>query len=309
MLAPIHFLVDQMIPIELLIAQTINGLVYASILFLVSSGLTMIYGIMNILNLAHGSLYMLGAYFAITIIMKLAGGSPWGYLAAFILAPTAVMAVGAAIEVGLLKPIYGKPEEYQLLLTFGLILIFDEVVKLIWGPAYINFPNPGRFLGSIEVAGFEFPVYRLLLIALGFSVAWLLWFLLSKTTLGKKMRAAAADREIVSALGVSVPLLFTGAFMLGSFLSGLGGVAAGPLYTASPGMGIDIIVNSFAVIVIGGMGSILGALVGSLIVGLTRAYAIVIYPAIELALVYLIMVIVLLVRPVGLFGKPEEVRR
>ncbi len=293
----------------LILVQTFNGLVYSSILFLVSSGLTLIYGIMRVLNLAHGSLYMVGAYLGITVVLYLMSGTPLGYLLAFLAVPPLTGLLGAALERGLIRRTYEMGEEYQLLLTFGLILIFDDLVKMIWGPAYINFPDPNAFLGGFRFGEYKIPVYHILLIALGFSVFLVLWAFFSKTFTGKVMRAAAQDSEVVEAMGVDVSKIFVYSFFLGSLLSGLGGISAGPLYTASPGMGTDIIVYSFAVIVIGGMGSVPGALAGSLIVGVFRSLAIAFYPQMEIVVVFVIMALVLLVKPTGLFGAPEFERR
>ncbi len=295
--------------VGLLAAQVFNGLVYSSILFLVSSGLTLIYGIMNVLNLAHGSLYMLGAYLGITIVVYALGGTPLAYLVAFLLVPPMVGLVGALLERTLIRRTYPMGEEYQLLLTFGLILVFDDLVKMVWGAAYINFPDPNSFLGGLRFGVYTLPLYHVILIVLGFAVFLGLWTFFSRTFTGKVMRAAAMDREIVEAMGVDVNRVFVSSFFLGSLLSGLGGISAGPLYTASPGMGTDIIVYSFAVIVIGGMGSIGGAMAGSLIVGVLRSLAISFYPQLEIVIVFVIMAAVLLMKPTGLFGRPEFERR
>jgi len=284
-----------------IVAQTIDTLFYASILFLVASGLSLIYGIMRILNLAHGAFYMLGAYISYTVAMLWLGPSAVSFVAGFALAALVLAALGAAIERGVIRPFYSKPSELQLLITFALMIIFDDVVKMIWGPEYKSFTSLPW--GHIRVGSYTVPVYTLVVIVAGFATAVALWWFFSKTTMGKQMRAAAYNSEIAAALGMNTDLLFVSAFALGAALSGFAGAMASPILTAYPGMGTEAIILSFAVIVIGGMGSILGSLVGSLIVAVSRTIMIMVYPLLEIALIYIVMVIVLLVKPVGLFGK------
>jgi branched-chain amino acid transport system permease protein len=296
-----------MLETDYLLVQLVNTFFYASILFLIASGLSLIYGIMRILNLAHGALYMLGAYIAYTVVMTWLGPSPASFVLGFAASCLALLGIGVAVERLVIKPIYGKPEELQLLLTFALILVLDDVVKIVWGPEYKAFTVlPG---GSVGVGRYSVPAYMLWVIALGLAVAAGLWYFFSRTTLGKQMRAAAYNPEVAATLGMNTDKLFALAFGLGSALSGLAGAAAAPILTAYPGMGTDAIVMSFAVIVIGGMGSILGSLVGSMVVAAARTLMVNLYPVLEVALVYMVMAAILLVRPVGLFGREEVERR
>ena len=294
-------------PAEVL-AQTVNGLFYAAILFLMASGLNVIFGVLGILNLAHGSFYMVGAYIAYTVMIIALGSVGWGSFAAAAVAAAVVVAVlGVAVERGLLRPLYGKREELQLLLTFGLILIFDDLVKMIWGPQYLGFPRlPG---GSFKVGAHEIPHFSIFAIIVGFAVAGLLHYFFNNTITGKRITAAAYDKDTAAALGINVDRLMVLTFALGSALAGLSGAVAGPLYSAQPGMGLEVIIHSFAVIVIGGMGSILGALVGSVIIGLSRSAMYILYPRLDIVLIYVIMILVLLFKPAGLFGRQEVVRR
>ncbi len=289
------------------VVQLINGSFYASILFLTAVGLNVIFGILGILNLAHGSFYMLGAYIAYTI-MVLALGVSWGsLLAASIAAFVTLALIGVAVERGLIKPLYNRPEEHQLLLTFGLILVFDDLVKMIWGPEYKSFPRvPG---GQVVIGTHRVPVFDFVVIVVAFAVAWALERFFKGTITGKRMRAVGYDKEVASALGIDAVKYMALAFALGSGLAGLAGAVAGPLYTAQPGMGLDIIIYSFAVIVIGGAGSIIGSLVGAYIVGLSRSIMYIIYPRLDIALIYIIMILVLLVKPEGLFARVEVERR
>jgi len=288
-------------------SQLVNGLFYAAVLFLVASGLNVIFGILGILNLAHGSFYMLGAYIAYTVMVLALGVSWTGFIAALLAAAAAVALVGVLVERGLLRPLYTRPPEHQLLLTFGLILVFDDLVKIIWGPTYLSFPRtPG---GGVELGGFTITTYMITVILLALAVAWGLHYFFTRTITGKRMRAAAYNREEAAALGINVDALMVAAFALGSALAGAAGAIAGPLYSAQPGMGLEVIIHSFAVIVIGGMGSIVGALVGSLIVGLSRSVMYMVYPVLDIVIIYAIMVAVLLVRPQGLFGREEVIRK
>jgi len=289
------------------IAQLFNALYYASILFLISSGLSLIYGIMRILNLAHGALYMLGAYVTYTVVVEWLGINPFSMVLAFISSILVVGGVGMFIERVLLKKLYNKPEDLQLLLTFALIFILDDIVKMIWGAQYKAFPVIPGF--SIDVMGFKIPVYLISATALGLLVGFVLHWFFTGTTYGRMIRAAAYNPEVASTLGINVDRIFTISFGLGAALAGLAGGVAVPLYTASPGMGGDAIVYSFAVIVIGGMGSILGAFVGSLIIGLIRVLMALVFPVFEIALVYMVMAAVLLFRPRGLFGREVRGRK
>lgn len=293
--------------IDLIIVQIINAIFYASILFLISSGLSLIYGIMRILNLSHGALYMLGAYVAYTTVVMWLGISWFSMVIGFIFSCIILAMFGLFMERIFIKPLYDKPEELQLLLTFAFILILDDVVKIIWGAQYRAFPTiPGE---SIPIGEFRLPIYFIGTILLSLMVGVWLWWFFNKTIIGKQLKASAYNSEIASALGINTDKVYILAFSLGAALSGLAGAVAVPLYTASPGMGGDAIVLSFAVIVIGGMGSISGAFIGSLIVGFSRIFMAILYPVLEIALIYVIMAIVLLIKPTGLFGMREVERK
>ncbi len=295
-----------MVDAGFLVAQLVNALFYSSILFMVASGLSLIFGITRILNLAHGAFYMLGAYIMYTVMAALPRGGVSAVLG--ILAAGAGLAiVGFIVEAGLLRRVYNKPEEVQLLLTFALILVMDDLVKIIWGPEYKSLTTLPW--GSVSVGEYTIPVYHLVVIIVALASALGLWMLFTRTNIGKRIRASASYPEVAEALGVNTRMMFMATFMLGSALAGVSGALAGPVLTAYPGMGTEAIVLSFAIIVIGGMGSILGALVGALIVGFSRTIMAVTYPVMEVALIYIVMAVVLLVKPTGLFGGREVERR
>jgi branched-chain amino acid transport system permease protein len=283
--------------------QFLNGLTYAMFLFLITSGLSLIFGVLGVLNFAHGSLYMLGAYFCYTFTAFFSHvvGNFW---IAILLSPLVVAIVGLLMEVFSLRPLYDREEFYQLLLTYGFILVFDDVVKLIWGVRYKAISHPEVLSGSVSFWGRPFPVYNLFVICFVAAVGLLLWLLIYRTKVGSIIRASALDREMTNALGINVSLWFTIVFFIGSFLGGLGGALAGPVFSASPRMASDYIIASFIVIVIGGMGSLPGSFLGSLIIGQVESFGILILPEFELVFIYILMAIVLIIRPWGLFGKP-----
>lgn len=285
---------------QLIVAQLLTGLASASSLFLVASGLSIIFGVTRIVNFAHGAFYMLGAYIAFTLTDRFAGALGfWGGLLA---AAVAVAILGALFEVLLLRRIYRAPELFQLLATFGATLVVEDVVLLIWGPEDMVGPRAPGLAGAVMVLGKRIPAYDLFLIALGPTVLGLLWLVLHRTRWGVLVRAATEDRDMVAALGVNQKWLFTGVFALGTFLAGLGGALQVPRAAVSHAMDLAVIVEVFVVVVIGGLGSIGGAFVAAIIVGLLNAFGILILPKISLVLVFLVMAIVLVVRPSGLFG-------
>lgn len=290
-----------------LIIQSLNGLATASSLFIIASGLTLVFGVTRIVNFAHGSLYMLGAYFAATLaprLMEFAYGSA-SFWAAIALSALAVGLIGALLEVTLLRRIYRAPELFQLLATFGVVLIIQDLVILGFGPQDILGPRAPNLRGSVEILGRRFPVYELFLIAAGPVVLCLLWLLLRRTRFGVLVRAATQDREMVGALGVNQAVLFTGTLFLGSMLAGLGGALQIPKVPANTGMDLGIIAEAFVVTVIGGMGSVPGAFLAALLIGQLQAFGILIFPKITLVIVFLLMAAVLVVRPNGLLGRPE----
>jgi branched-chain amino acid transport system permease protein len=299
----------------LLVEQTLNGLQFGVFLFLISAGLTLVFGIMNLVNLAHGSLYMMGAYYAFAF-NELTGSF---YLAIVLMIPAA-LATGVVLELVALRTLYDRDHLDQVLATFGLILFFNEVVRIFWGPENKRFDIPQSLTGQIEIIpGIPYPEYRIAIIAVGLAVAVFLYFLIARTRIGMLVRAGASNRAMVSALGVNVRLLYTVIFGLGAALAGLAGGMAGPLLTVGPGMGEGMLILAFVVIVIGGIGSIRGALVASIVVGivetlgrsslplflqtfLTRDEAQTAGPALASMLIYLLMAVVLAVKPAGLFA-------
>ena len=284
--------------LDQILYQGLVGLGIAMYVWLVAAGLTLIFGVLGVLNFAHGSLYMLGAYLSYTAV-GLWGMNFWVGLA---LAPLAVAAVGGVMERFFLRRVYHLDHTYQLLLTFAFLLILADTVKWIWGPIYQSAPVPAVLRGAVTVFGRPFPSYSLFIIALGPAVAAGLWLLLDRTWWGRTVRAAAADRETAGAIGINVPLLYTGVFMFGSWLGALGGALGIPIRTVSPGMAEDYIVQAFAVAVIGGLGNLRGAFVGAILIGLVNAYGHAYLPQLELVFMYLLMAVVLILRPQGLFA-------
>jgi len=299
----------------LVFEQLLNGLQYGVMLFLMAAGLTLVFGIMNLVNLAHGSLYMIGAYFAVALIA-------WtgNYLVGVALALLATLVVGMLVEVIALRALYDRDHLDQVLATFGLILFFNELVSIIWGRGAQYASLPIWLQGHIDLfTGSRYPVYRASILLIGLLVALILWYVVTRTRLGMLIRAGASNRAMVGALGVNIKLLYTVVFGFGAALAGLAGLLAGPIYAVQPGMGELILIQVLVVIVIGGIGSIRGALVGAVIVGvvdtLGRAFlkpllgtmlsgpaAEAAGPALASMLIYLLMAVVLAVKPAGLFG-------
>jgi len=298
----------------LVLEQTLNGLQYGVMLFLMAAGLTLVFGIMNLVNLAHGSLYMVGAYLA-TALTERTGSFVLGVA----LALPATLLVGVVVEIVTLRTLYERDHLDQVLATFGLILFFNELVAMIWGRAAIFTSVPPFLSGHFRVLpGLPYPTYRAVIILVGVAVAVLLWVLVTRTRLGMRIRAGASNRTMIAALGVDIRLLYTLVFGLGAALAGLAGAMAGPVYSVQPGMGEGILIQVFVVIVIGGIGSIRGAIVGALVVGMAdtlgRAFlkpmlATMISPpaadkagpALASMSIYLLMAAVLFFRPEGLF--------
>ena len=277
----------------------LHGLAYAGLLFLVSAGLTLIFGMMNVLNFAHAAMYMLGAYFSYTIIMQLTGQ----FWMAMILCPLLLFIIGALIERFLLRRVHAFGHVPELLLTFGLAYIITELIKWHWG----NYPlavNIGGFLdGTVSIYGLIYPVYRIFIFACAVMVGTLMALILYKTRLGIILRASVNDSEMTNALGVNVPRVFMGVFAFGAALSGFAGVIAGPLLSTYPGMAHDILIDAFVVIVVGGFGSLGGAIIASLIIGELQSFGVLLFPKLSMALVYLLMAVVLIIKPSGLFGE------
>jgi len=285
-----------------LVGQVLSGLTAAMFLFIVASGLSLVFGVLRVLNFAHGSFYMLGAYLSwqVTQWIGVATGSFW---LAVLGAAAGVALLGGVIERLLLRHLYGKEDLYQLLLTYALVLILGDAAKLLWGTQQKAMPRPAGLTGSFEIAGAVVPHYNFFIIVLGPLLAAACWLLLSRTGTGRMIRAAAYDREMLAALGANVGRLYTLMFMAGAFLAGLGGALVTPVRSIVPGMDVDIIVEAFIVVVIGGLGSFWGTFLGALIFGQVLAFGILILPGFSIFAVFALMAAVLIVRPAGLLGR------
>ncbi|MGI8526578.1 MAG: branched-chain amino acid ABC transporter permease [Pseudolabrys sp.] len=299
----------------LFIEQCLNGLQFGLLLFLLAAGLTLVFGIMDLVNLAHGSLYMVGAYFAATF-------TAWtgNFVLGVMLALGATLLVGMAVEIIVMRRLYGRDHLDHVLATFGLILFFDEAVRLIWGPEGLSLPLPSWLNTSIPILpGISYSAYKLAIIVVTLSVAGFLYLLVMRTRLGMLIRAGASNREMVGALGVNIKLLFTLVFGLGAALAGLAGLMQAPILTVQIGMGENILILAFVITVIGGIGSIRGAFVAALLVGfidtlgrayfpdllrmvLTKETAATAAPALSSMLIYILMAVVLTLKPQGLFS-------
>jgi branched-chain amino acid transport system permease protein len=287
--------------------QFVTGLASASSLFLAASGLSIIFGVTRIVNFAHGAFYMLGAYVGFTITDRFSGA--YGFWGGILIAALLVAAIGTVIEVLLLRRIYDAPELFQLLATFGVTLAVEDLALLIWGPSDLLGPRAPGFRGAVNVFGLLFPTYDLLLIALGPLVLALLWLLFRRTTWGVLVRAATQDREMAAALGVNQKWLFTSVFALGVFLAALGGALELPREAVTHTMDLQVITEVFVVVVIGGLGSVLGTFLAAIIVSELNAFGILVFPKISIVLVFLVMAIVLTLRPWGLLGRAQTLIR
>jgi branched-chain amino acid transport system permease protein len=281
---------------EFLVAQLLNGLVYGVLLFLMAAGLSLIFGLMNVVSLAHGSFFMLGAFCGLSIAKFT--GSFW---LALLLAPIPVVAIGVVMELVFMRPLYRRGHMDQVLLTFGFTFVFFDLVQMVWGRVILQLPAPASLQGVTQIGLGVFSTYRLFLIGFGFAIALLLWLFLERSRLGAMVRAGVDDAAMAAGLGGNIPLLFTCIFGAGVALAALGGVA-GPVLGLYPGMDTEILIPAFIVIVIGGMGSLRGAFVGSLLIGIADTFGKAYFPSLALFLIYLVMAFVLLVRPQGLFG-------
>jgi branched-subunit amino acid ABC-type transport system permease component len=290
----------------IVLIQVLNSLFYASVLFLIAAGLSLIFGVMNIVNLAHGSLYAIGAYITAWLVgQAIAAGIGAGSALLLLLLPIGAIGValiGAVIEPTLLRPFYRRAEEYQLLVTFGLLLILEDAIRFVWGGLPLSADTVMDVLPAVSVLGLKYPAYNLFVIGIGAAAALLLWGFVYRTRFGVMLRATSQDRRMAAALGLDVGRVYVLAFAIGCFMAGLGGAIVVPSQAAVLGMGIDALILAFVVVVIGGLGSLKGALVGALIVAFVRTIGVQFFPEGELAILYLIAGFVLLVRPTGLFG-------
>ncbi len=289
----------------LILVQVMSGLSVGMFLFLVSVGMSLIFGVTRIVNLAHGSFYMVGAYVMVTLVEFLPE-HPLSFWGALLLAPFGVAALGGVIEMGLLRRIYHRDPLLQLILTFGLILVIGTLVLLAWGPDNKSVSRPEALAGSVRVFGQPFPSYYLVVLALAPVVAVGLWLIFYRTRWGMLIRAATVDREMLGALGVDVATLYTQVFLFGSWLAGFGGALSAPTVAVALGMDGDVLTTAFVVVVIGGLGSFAGTFISALLVGELQSFGILIFPSVSIVLLFLIMAVVLIVRPWGLLGHPEE---
>ena len=282
------------------VEQLLNALALAGLLFLVSAGLSLVFGVLRVVNFAHGVFYMLGAYLGFTAVKV--SGQFWLSL---IVVPPIVGVVGALLETWTLRFIYRRPPIYQLLLTFGLALILEESIRVLYGPTAMGVDPPGILQGPVELLGAIYPRYRLFLVVLSVTVGVAVWLFLQRTRAGLVIRAVAQNSEMADCLGADVARVRTLVFGAACALAGLGGVAAAPMTTAYLGMGISVIVDAFVVVVIGGLGSIPGSMAGSLIVGAAQTWGAFYLPETAMVIVYAVMGAILIFRPWGLFGEEE----
>jgi branched-subunit amino acid ABC-type transport system permease component len=292
-----------MADISLLFGQFLGGLTTAMFLFLIASGLSLVFGVMRVLNFAHGSFYMVGAYLAWQSVHWLSPMLQSFWLAA-LAAALGVALLGGIIERLLLRRIYGREELYQLLLTYALVLILGDAAKALWGTQQLSVSRPPALAGGIEILGTTLPVYNLFIMLVGVAIAVAGWLVLARSPAGRMVRAAALDREMLGALGANVGALYTGMFVVSSFLAGLSGALITPIQSIVPGMDVEIIVEAFIVVVIGGLGSFWGTFWGSIIYGQVLSFGILILPSFSLFSVFALMAVILIVRPWGLFGRP-----
>jgi branched-subunit amino acid ABC-type transport system permease component len=290
----------------LFLGQFRSGLTTAMFLFLIASGLSLIFGVLKIINFAHGSLYMFGAYIAWHIVHYLVGNSVLGFGFAVIVAASAVGLIGLVVERFFLRHMYKVEELYQLLFTYALVLIFGDAAKFIWGTQPVSVQRPAALAGYFEVAGVRMPHYDLMIVIIGFAIAYGFYILLTRTSWGRIIRAAALDREMLGALGTNVSMLYTGMFVLASFLAGLSGALVTPIKGVVPGMDIEIILDAFIVVVIGGLGSLWGTLLGSIIYGMVVSFGILVFPRFSIFAAFIMMAAVLIIRPWGLLGRPVK---
>lgn len=279
----------------------LHGLAYAGLLFLVSSGLTLVFGLMNVLNFAHAAFYMLGAYFSYSIF-RLTGQ----FWLSFLLCPFFLFILGALVERFLLRRVHRHGHLHELLLTFGVAYVITELVKFFWGNYALSIRLDGFLTESVSFFSIEYPVYRLFIITCALVVGLLMYLVIYKTRVGIIVRAAVDDSQMVDALGINVQFVFMIVFAVGAALSGFAGVIAGPLLTTYPGMASDILIDAFVVIVVGGFGSLGGAMLSSIIIGELQSFGVLLFPSLALALVYLLMAVVLILKPSGLFGVKQS---
>ena len=283
---------------ETFVIQFLHGLAYAMLLFLVSSGLTLVFGMMSVLNIAHASFYMLGAYFSYQMLKMV--GNFW---VALIVCPILVGFLGILMERFLLRQVHAAGHVQEFVITFGILFVINESVKWIWGTEPLPVPIPPALSGSVMLVGSIYPAYRLFILFFSLGVLALMAYILMKTRLGITVRAAVSDRDMVSALGTNTPFVFMLVMGIGSWLAGLAGVIAGPFISTYPGMALEILVDCFVVTVTGGLGSLLGAVVASFLIGQLSSFGILFIPRFAIVFPFLLMAVVLIIKPTGLFGE------
>jgi len=291
---------------DTVLIHALNALLYASVMFLIAGGLSLIYGVMRIVNLAHGNLFAFGAFVSAWAVGEVLAGAPAASVFLYALLPVGAVAaaiLGGVLEPTLLRPLYKRAEEYQLLITFGLQLILEDLMRLIWGPYPLSVSALYETLGSLTIGDSIYPTYNLVVIVIGAAAAAGLWAFIYRTQFGVVLRATSQNMRMASAMGVNVNRVYVQAFTLGCFMAGLAGAVVVPQQGAVLGMGVDALILAFVVVVIGGLGSLEGALIGALLVGVVRELGITFFPEIELAVLYLMAAVVILVRPAGLFGR------
>lgn len=289
---------------KFILVQTLSGISVGMVIFLIAVGLSLIFGALRVLNLAHGSLYMIGAYLSFWVA-SLMPDSDYSFWWTLLLAPLGAALFGGLLEVLLIRRIYQREHVDQFLLTFGLILVIGDLVKILWGVEFNMVQGPSELSGGLEIMGTRFPVYNLFLIGCGIVIYLALSLLMNFTSLGRTVRAMTYERNMVSALGINVPMTYTLVFMLGCWLAGVGGTLIAPIQAVRPGMDIDILIECFIVVVVGGLGSLSGAFVGALLFGILNAFGILLAPRLAIAFGFMLMIVVLVIRPWGLMGKPE----
>lgn len=282
------------------VSQGIHGLAYGMVLFLVASGLTLIFGMMGILNLAHASFFMLSAYFSYTVLQLT--GNFW---LALLIAPVAAAAIGVLVERFLLRKIHAYGHIGELILTLGVSLVILDGVKAFWGTENLPLPPPDILQGLVKFGGLEYPIYRLFVIGLALGVLAILTIILYKTRLGMVVRAAVSDAGMVNSLGINVPLVFMFVFGVGTWMAGIAGVAIAPILTVFPGLADQMGLDAFIVVVVGGFGSLAGAFIVSIIAGLLNAYGVQFVSTLAPVLMFIFMAVVLTIKPIGIFGERE----
>jgi branched-chain amino acid transport system permease protein len=285
--------------VDIIGAQLVNGVSYGLLLFIITCGLSLVFGILGVLNLAHGSLYMFGAYIAYSLTVTFTQS----FWMALLIAPIVVALLALVVERTLLRPTYHLGHLSQVLLTFGLAYVFHDMAKFIWGSNVLSITVPSIFSGSTQIFGQTFPIYRLVVIIVGVTIAVLLWLIQDKTRWGAIIRAGLSDKEMIGALGVNIKLVFTIVFIIGGFLAGFGGVVAAPILGIYPSMEFQTLILALVVLVIGGLGSITGTLVASILVGVLETFSRFLFPDLSMFLIFGLMAIILVFKPNGLLGK------